>query len=74
MRLISTRTALFLALAVGTLLLSFHWLITLGMILIAVMSVLFEHLTNIPVPVIYAGVLGGVGLAVVGFGVQLGWL
>lgn len=74
MRLISTRTALFVALAVGTLLLSFHWLITLGMLLIAVMSILFEHVTNIPIGVIYAGVLGGVGLAVVGFGFQLGLL
>ncbi len=74
MRLISTRTALFLALAVGTLLLTFHWLITLGMLLIAGMSMLFEHVTSIPTGVIYVGVLGGVGLAVIGFGFQLGLL
>ncbi len=72
MRPISSRTALFLAMATATLLLSYHWLIIVGMLLLALMSILYEHARHVPTTAIYAGVGLGLVLTLVGFALQLG--
>ncbi len=74
MRPISSRTALFLAMATTTLLLSYHWLIAVGLLLIALMSILYEHVRAVPTTVIYAGSGLGLVLSLVGFMLQLGFV
>ncbi len=74
MRPISSRTALFLAMATTTLLLSYHWLIAVGLLLIALMSILYEHVRAVPTTVIYAGAGLGLVLSLVGFMLQLGFV